>query len=456
VLIALLLLAALANVPAALAQLPPGAEPVSGATPSPLQPGASAPAAPAATTPPASKNLAPELVGVWEQRSKAMGYDMVMTQDIAPWGHYTISVTLPGQPPQKAAEGGVIEAQNGHFKTTGDESRIVQTGDYTLDAGSDTLDLGGHPPQTVWKHASKQSTQQPPGDGTTPVGVTLTAPADQTALGWIAAARPIAKAWHHDAELVDFTGKTVAPSGKVDVAGEGKDGLQIDFLSPSTRTVMTLIPFDGQPTSIGCRGVVDNEAYTLGVPENVADLTDAVACARKDGYTPAVSSAVLSVWTDRDHRPTRCAWVLYNITDTFEKPYCYDAVHKQRIPYMELFGEEEEYQRGINQKIAEMADRMLHSADSSGMSRWQKHGDLVNIPCGNEKLLCVRVAVTVNGTTCNMLLPSKALTADQLSASAGMQQIEITPTPGVAFVEAGSWMPDAEAVARELTRLYDQ
>ena len=185
---------------------------------------------------------------------------------------------------------------------------------------------------------------------------------------------------------MDFTGKTVAPSGKVDVAGEGKDGLQIDFLSPSTRTVMTLIPFDGQPTSIGCRGVVDNEAYTLGVPENVADLT------------------VLSVWTDRDHRPTRCAWVLYNITDTFEKPYCYDAVHKQRIPYMELFGEEEEYQRGINQKIAEMADRMLHSADSSGMSRWQKHGDLVNIPCGNEKLLCVRVAVTVNGTTCNMLL----------------------------------------------------
>jgi hypothetical protein len=248
----------------------------------------------------------------------------------------------------------------------------------------------------------------------------------------------------------------VEPSGKVDAAGAGKDGLQIDFLSPSTRTVMTLIPFDGQPTAIMCRDVVDNEAYTLGVPENVADLAAAVDQARKDGYTPAVSRAELSVWTDKDRRPTKCAWVLYNTSDNFEKPYCFDAVSKKRIPYMELFGEEEKYQAWENQQIAEMVDRMKHLGDGSAMSRWQRHGDLVNIPCGNEKLLCVRVAVTVNGTTCNMLLPSKPLTADQLRATAGMQQIEITPTPGVAFVEAGSWVPDAEAVARELGRLYDE
>jgi hypothetical protein len=454
-LIALLLLAALPKVPAANAQLPPGAEPVSGATPAPLQPGATPPAA---TPPPAAVQqvagtLAPELVGVWEQRTKSGPYDIVMTDDIAPSGHYTLSLALPGQPPQKMAESGTVEAKDGHYKTTGDDSHMVQTGDYSLK--DDTLVLAG-PPASTWKRASHQSKQAPPGEGTTPVGVTLTAPADQTAVGWIAAARPIAKAWHHDAELVAFTGKTVDASGKVDVAGVGKDGSQIDFLSPSTRTVMTLIPMDGQPTAIMCRAVVDNEAYTFGVPDNVADLTDAVNLARKDGYTPAVTQAVLSVWTDKDHRPTRCAWVLYNSGDQDIRPYCYDAVHKERIPYMELFGEEEKYQASINKQIDEMVDRMQHGGDSGAMGRWQKHGDLINIPCGSEKLLCVRVPVTINGMTVNMLIPSKPLTADQLRDTANYQQMMITPTPGVAFVEAGGWVPDTEAVAAELARLYDQ
>jgi hypothetical protein len=194
-----------------LAQLPPGAVPVSGASPAPIQPGQQtsppAPAAPAQPT--VSKTLAPELVGIWEQRTKSGAYDIVISEDIAPWGHYTISVSLAGQQPQKAGESGTIEAQDGHYKTTGDDTHMQQPGTYTLDTKADTLDLGDHPPQTVWKRASHQSQQNPPGEGTPPVNVMLQAPADGTALGWIAAARPIAKAWHHDAELTCFTGKTV-------------------------------------------------------------------------------------------------------------------------------------------------------------------------------------------------------------------------------------------------------
>jgi hypothetical protein len=452
---ALAMLVILAGSSGVFAQLPPGAEPVSGATPAPLQPGANAPAAtPQSAAPQVASTLAPELIGVWEQRTRSGPYDIVMTDDIAPSGHYTLSLALPGQPPQKMAESGIVEAKNGQYKTTGDDSHMVQTGTYTLK--DDTLVLAGPPPST-WKRASHQSKQAPPGEGTTPVGVTLIPPADGGALGWIAAARPVAKAWHHDAELVAFEAKSVDASGKPVVSGVGKDGLDIIFLSPSTRTVMTLIPMDSYPTQIMCRDVVDNEAYTFGVPNNVAEIAEAIDFARKDGYTPAVTHTELSVWTDKDHRPTRCAWVLYNSGDQSIKPYCYDAVRKVRIPYMELFGEEEKYQAWINQKINEMADRMQHGGSSSdAMGRWQKHGDLINIPCGNEKLLCVRIPVTVNGTTVNMLIPSKPLTADQLRATADYQQLEITPTPGVAFVEAGGWVPDVETVSRELSRLYDQ
>ena len=437
------------------AQLPPGAVPVPGAKPVPND-SAPAPTPSQPVAPAVSKTLAPELVGVWEQQTKSSPVDLVISEDIAPSGHFTVSVILPGQPPQPAAESGTLEVRDGHYKTTGDYTRIVQTGDYTLDAKAQTLVVGVGPAAATWKHVSRKSKQAAPAEGVTPVNVTLQPPADGSVLGWIAAAMPIAKAWHHDAELVAVSTSPVVDSGKPMIAGVGKEGkLDIQFLSPSTRTVMTLLPQDGLPTSILCRDVVDNEAYTFGIPAKIADLSTAIEAARKDGYTPAIREAELSVWTDKDHRPTRCAWVLYNSGGDI-KSYCFDAVRNVRIPYDELFGETEKYLAWENKQIAEMAERMRHGANDGAMSRWQRHGDLVNIPCGSEKILCVRVAVTVNGTTCNMLMPSKPLTAEQLRASAALQQIQITPTPGVAFVEAGSWVPDEESVARELARLYDQ
>jgi hypothetical protein len=301
--------------------------------------------------------------------------------------------------------------------------------------------------QGAWKRTATTSAQKPPAPPLAELS------GDPTLVSaWIAKAREIAADWQKDAICVGVVVEAPGQNGHVSFARRSPTDFRAMFRSPASGKCLMVLKQQNLPVHTF---PVDrlSDINRFAVPLDVADLTEAVDRSRRDNYKPDITRAELRVFTAPDGQPIRCAWVLYNFSPQFTHPYCYDAVKNQRIPYLELFAEQEAYQAEINKRINEMVDK-LQNINYGQMAPWRQHGDLVDVPFGESKVQCARVPVSINGATVNMLVPMKALTSEQARAASHFQQVGISVPPGVAFVEAGGFLADASVVARTLEQTY--
>ena len=161
-------------------------------------------------------------------------------------------------------------------------------------------------------------------------------PAAANILQVIPMGRTAALQWRADAKLMSSRALRPQKDGTVNLLGLSPS-MELTFYSAGVdRSLVVMFDPWCQPRTFPCDGEITHASGPL--PEKFADLSDAVAQARKDGFRQHIGNAILSCHQKRNYA-FHCAWVLAGdrqLADDDDNVYCFDAVERQAFLQAEI------------------------------------------------------------------------------------------------------------------------